>query len=114
MSRHSDHFEACLLYLRDFMQAIDSDDVNAIQELRKYRNDLAHDLINKLDDLQVAGHAPLFNKVSTALFRLSNHRAYMEISSDPEFQNLGIDWDTLKGHEYLILEDVLGKLRMFN
>ena len=38
LSRHKDQFEACLLYLRDFMKAIDSDDVNAIQGLRKYRN----------------------------------------------------------------------------
>jgi hypothetical protein len=38
----------------------------------------------------------------------------MEIGSDPHFQKMGIDWDTLKGHEYLILEDVLGKLKMFS
>jgi len=37
-------FQACLLYLRDFMKAIDSKDVLTIQGLRKHRNDLAHGL----------------------------------------------------------------------
>ena len=114
LSRHKDQFEACLLYLRDFMKAIHSDDVNAIQGLRQHRNELAHDLVNRLHDLQIAGHAPLFREVNTALFKLSNYRTYMEIGSDPHFQKMGIDWDTLKGHEYLILEDVLGKLKMFS
>ncbi|WP_348269452.1 hypothetical protein P8936_12085 [Edaphobacter paludis] len=114
LSRHKDQFEACLLYLRDFMVAIDSDDMNAIQDLRRHRNELAHDLVNKLHDLQIEGHAALFKRVDTAFFKLSNYRAYIEIGSDPDFQTLGIDWDLLKGHEYLIFENVFGKLKMFN
>ena len=39
MSGHKNEFEACLLYLRDFMEAIDSNDVLAIQGLRKHRNE---------------------------------------------------------------------------
>jgi hypothetical protein len=88
--------------------------MNAIQELRRHRNELAHDLVNRLEDLQIADHAPLFKKVDTALFKLSNYRTYMEIGSDPNFQKMGVDWETLKGHEYLILEDVLSKLKMFS
>jgi len=42
--RHKNQFEACLLYLRDFMEAIDAEDVFTIQALRKHRNDLAHNL----------------------------------------------------------------------
>ncbi len=37
--RHSNEFEACLLYLRDFMEAIDSDDMATIQELRTHHNE---------------------------------------------------------------------------
>lgn len=113
LSRHKDQFEACLMYLRDFMQAINSADVDAIQRLRQHRNDLAHELVDRLHDLQIADHARLFKEVDTALFKLSNHQAYLEIGSDPKLQKLGINWETLKGHEYLILEDVLGKLKMF-
>src|SRR5947207_1789640 len=58
LSRHKNEFEACLLYLGDFMKAIDSDDMNTIQHLRQHRNDLAHDLVNRLHDLQIATHAP--------------------------------------------------------
>ena len=95
------------------MQAIDSDDMNAIQELRQHRNDLAHDLVNRLHDLRIADHFDLFRRVDTALFKLSNYQTYIEIGSDPKFKKMGIDWNTLKGHEYLILEGVLGKLKMF-
>ncbi len=112
LSRHKNEFEACLLYLRDFMEAIDSCDMQAIQELRKHRNDLAHDLVNKLHDLEIARHAQLFGEVNTALFKLSNYRTYMEIGADPEFQKMGIDWNTVKGHEYLIFEEVLAKLKI--
>ena len=114
LSRHKDQFEASLLYLRDFMEAIDNDDMNAIQELRKHRNELAHDLVNKLPDLQIESHAQLFSRVNTSLFKLSNYRTYMEIGADPEVRKLEIDWNTLKGNEYLIFEDVLGKLKMFS
>ena len=53
LSRHKNEFEACLLYLRDFMEAIDSKDILTIQALRKHRNDLAHDLVGRLDDLSI-------------------------------------------------------------
>lgn len=34
-TRHKSEFEACLLYLRDFMKAIDDADFNAIQALKR-------------------------------------------------------------------------------
>lgn len=112
LSRHKNEFEACLLYLRDFMKAIDSDDLLAIQGLRKHRNDLAHDLVNKLHDLEIESYVPLLEKANKALFKLSNYRTYMEIGSDPEFQNMGIDWGTVKGHEYIVFEEVLNKVKL--
>jgi len=51
--RHSNEFEACLLYLRDFMEAIDSADMVTIQELRTHRNELAHDLVARLPTLRI-------------------------------------------------------------
>ena len=111
-SRHRNEFEACLLYLRDFMEAIDSADVLTIQALRKHRNDLAHDLVGKLADLRIEEHQALFEDVNRTLFKLSNHRTFMEIGADPEFQ--GVDWETVKGHEYLLFEEVIGKLKLLN
>jgi len=111
LSRHQNEFEACLLYLRDFMEALDSDDLLAIQGLRKHRNDLAHDLVNKLQHLEIESYAPLLEKANKALFKLSNYRTYMEIGSDPQFQNKGINWDTVKGHEYVIFEEVINKVK---
>jgi hypothetical protein len=112
LTRHSNEFEACLLYLRDFMEAIDSDDMDTIQELRKHRNELAHDLVASLPALAVHGYEPLWQKVNRTLFKLSNYRAYMEIGADPEFA--GIDWATTKGHEYLLFERILESVRLLN
>jgi hypothetical protein len=113
LSRHKDQFQACLLYLRDFMEAIDDFDIIAIQSLRKHRNELAHDLVQRLPHLDLSDHKALFMQVEATIFKLSNYRAYIEIGSDPDFQKLKPDWTTLKGHEYLIFEDVMSKLKMF-
>ncbi|MDP2938439.1 MAG: hypothetical protein Q8N72_04295 [Candidatus Omnitrophota bacterium] len=110
--RHKNEFEACLLYLRDFMEAIDSDDVLTIQELRKHRNDLAHNIAHKLQSREIKSDLFLLERVNKTLFKLSNYRAYIEIGSDPEFKNKGIDWALLKGHEYLVFEEVLNKIRI--
>jgi len=112
LSRHKNEFEACLMYLRDFMKAIDSDDVLAIQGLRKHRNELAHDLPGTLRSLDVNSYAPLLDKADRALFKLSNYRTYMEIGHDPEFQDKGINWDTVYGTEYMIFKEVVEKVKI--
>lgn len=112
LSRHKNQFEACLLYLRDFMEAIDSEDMLIIQSLRKHRNDLAHNLSGMLHKLDIEHHLPLLEKTNKALFKLSNYRTYMEIGSDSEFQNKGINWDTIKGPEYELFEEVLKKVKI--
>ena len=111
MSRHKNEFEACLLYLRDFMKAIEAEDVISIQNLREHRNELAHNLPAHLSTLRVENYADLFRATDKALFKLSNYRTYMEIGADPEFKALEIDWNTVKGHEYLLYEEVLNKLQ---
>jgi hypothetical protein len=111
-ARHKNEFEACLLYLRDFMEALDADDVNTIQDLRQHRNDLAHCLARKLPILRVGDYRALWDKVDRTLFKLSNYRAYMEIGTDPEFR--GIDWETAKGGEYLLFERVVEAVKLLN
>lgn len=69
LRRHKNEFEACLMYLRDFMEAIDSRDVVAIQGLRKHRNALAHELPTQLKSLEITAYAPLLQSVNQALFR---------------------------------------------
>jgi hypothetical protein len=108
MSRNKNEFEACLLYLRDFMKAIDSEDLLTIQELRKHRNNLAHNLVNELPSLNIEKYLPLLERVDKALFNLSKHQTFIEIGADPEFGD--IDWSTLKGHEYLFFEEILKKI----
>lgn len=111
-SRHRDEFEASLLYLRDFMQAIDAADMDAIQALRQHRNALAHDLAKHLATLNVDDYAPLLERADKALFKLSNYHVYMEIGADPEFKDKGIDWGTIVGTEYVLFAQVRDKVRL--
>lgn len=108
--RHKNEFEACLLYLRDFMEAIDGADVLTIQALRKHRNDLAHDLVDKLSELDIQARQTLFEDVKRTLFKISNYRAYMEIGADPEFRD--VNWEAAKGGEYLLFEAVVAQVRL--
>jgi hypothetical protein len=110
--RHKDEFEACLLYLRDCMQAINADGMDAIQAFREHRNTLAHDLPGHLNSLNVDDCAPLLEGARAALFKLSNYRTYMEIGADPEFKNKGIDWDAVVGSEYILFAEVCEKIKI--
>jgi len=113
LSRNKKEFEACLLYLRDFMEAIDDEDFNAIQKLREHRNILAHNIVNELTTLKIEEFFPLFAKVNKALFKLSKHQTFIEIGADPELKD--IDWKTLKGPEYILFEEILNKISiLFN
>lgn len=112
LARHKSELEACLLYLRDFMKCIDDDDFKAIQALRKHRDDLAHNLVHSLADLRLGEYESLWKSVDRAIFKLSNYRVFMEIGSDPEFQGRGIDWDTVKGGEYLLFEKAVESVRL--
>ena len=82
-ARHKNEFEACLLYLRDFMEAVDDADFDAIQELRNHRNELAHELVRRLPILRVDEHQSLWERVDRTIFKLSNYRTRMEIGADP-------------------------------
>lgn len=112
--RHKNEVEACLLYLRDFMGAIDSEDVKTIQNLRNHRNEVAHELI-QLISLNPKSKIELLKKVDKTLFKLSNHNTYIEIGSDPQF--IGIDWDKAYGTEYALFKQIIenvGSLKFIN
>ncbi|WP_136799970.1 hypothetical protein [Desulfosediminicola ganghwensis] len=111
LSRHKNKFEASLLYLRDFMQAIDAEDVMTIQALRKHRNILAHELPQIIQDFDIAEHLQLLEKTEKALFKLSNHRAYMEFGTYFRLNNIGTNWDTVKGPEYCLFEEIVQNIK---
>lgn len=102
-------FEACLLYLKDFMEAIDDYDFDTIQALRKHRNNLAHELPDRLNLDEIDNNSILLHKVKDVIFKLSNYRSYMDIGHEPELR--GIDWSSVKGHEYLLLETIINKVK---
>lgn len=113
-SLHKNEFEACLLYLRNVMEAIDFADILSIRELRNHRNDLAHDLVKKLPSLHIGDYRKLWEKVDRALFKLSNHRTIMEIGGDPEFQRSDMEWETVYGVEYMLFNEVFKHVKLLD
>ncbi len=65
------------------MKALDGDDVSTIQSLREHRNDLAHNLTKKLSIVDFGESQSLWDKVDRTIFKLSNHRAYVELELTP-------------------------------
>lgn len=108
--RHRKEFDACLLYLRDFVQAINAADHQAILDLREHRNNLAHELPSHLLKSDFGTNQDLLGTAHKAIFKISNYQAYVDIGSDPAFK--GIDWSTAKGHEYIILETIIQKAKL--
>src|SRR6266436_3788843 len=85
-----------------------------VQELRKHRDDLAHGLVERLPVLRLGEYQALWERGDRAIFKLSNHSAFIEIGVDPEFQALGIDWNTATGGEYLLFQRVFESVKLVN
>lgn len=109
-SRDKNEFEACLLYLRDFMEAIDLADYTVVHSLREHRNDLAHHLADRLDDLEIGRNVGLLREARDVLFKLSNYNVRMEIGADPEAQAVIDDWETVYGDEYSIINRIVAEV----
>lgn len=70
--------------------------------------------MHKILVLRLDEYESLWKRVDRAILKLSSHRAFMEVGSDPEFQGLGIDWGTAKGGEYLLFEKAVEAVRVLN
>jgi hypothetical protein len=90
---------------------IDAADVATIQSLRMHRNDLAHNLPDLLEGLDLSSYAELLKASDKVLFKLSNHNAYIEIGGDPIIQALDIDWSLTEGHEYMQFKTVFDQMQ---
>ena len=107
LSRGRNEFNACLLYLRDFMEAIDLADYMVIHSLREHRNDLAHNLADQVGALAVGANVGLLREARTVLFKLSNYNIRMQIGADPAAQSFIEDWDKVYGREFDIIDTII-------
>ena len=110
--RHKNEFDACLLYLRDFMEVIDKGDVQSIQEFEVSQTEAEKCLRNNISALNFESLKDNLIQMDRAIFKLSNHRLYVEIGADPEFK--GIDWETQKGNEYVLFEGAVSAIRLLD
>lgn len=111
LSRHENVFEASLFYLRDHLRALTPVQVSAIQDVRKHRNVLAHELSKQLASADPVENERLLTAARDALFSLSNHWTYVEIGCDPEFAALDPDWTQVYGEDLELLDCVIEKTR---
>ena len=110
LRRHKNEFDACLLYLRDFMKVIDTGDVQCIQDFEISQAEAAKCLRNNISALDFESLKVKLIRMDRAIFKLSNHRLYIEIGADPELK--GIDWETQKGNEYVLFEGAASVIRL--
>lgn len=108
--RHKNEFDACLLYLRDFVKVIDTGDVQCIQDFEVSQAEAVKCLRNNISALNFESLKDKLIRMDRAIFKLSNHRLYIEIGADPEFK--GIDWETQKGNEYVLFEGAVSAIRL--
>ncbi|WP_018407581.1 hypothetical protein [Methylocystis rosea] len=108
LARHRDVFEASLLYLRDHFDAISADEMDAIQEIRKYRNRIAHELPQLILDMDATQNELMLIKARTCLFRLSNFWVYINVGADPDFRDT--DWEAAAGDDLMLLDQIIEHL----
>lgn len=117
LSRHKSEFKACLLYLKDFMEAINSDDINIILELRDKRNIVAHELPKIIENFDFTEFKTIALKTKDVIFKISNYRVKMELGADPNFQKFmnihHLNWDEVVGEEYILFEKALEKIEKY-
>jgi hypothetical protein len=110
LPRHKNEFDACLLYMRDFVQILDANDVLAIQSLRKHRKQLTRDLIGGLRRLEIDRYVPKLSAVNEALHKLRNDRALGGNPLVSLTQYSSIDWIVRAGAEQQIFEEVVREI----
>jgi len=111
LSRDKNEFMACLLYLKDFMEAIDGNDIVIIQELREKRNQIAHELMSYLFTFNPNEIDTLLEKAKRVLFKISNYRVRMDIGYELQIKNIKVDWDKLVGTEYIIFNKIFDEIK---
>lgn len=109
LSRNKDVFKASVLWLRDHLEAISSEQAMDILAVRTRRNALAHELAAEIVALDPAFNEDLLVRARNALFALSNFWVRIEIGVDPEFQDIGIEWDEVHGEDLSLLDAVIRK-----
>ncbi len=110
LSRDKYEFMACLLYLKDFMEAINEEDINIIIELMKKRNIVGHELSQIMENFNFKEFYNIALKTKDVLFKISNYRIRMELGADPDFQHL--EWNKVVGDEYILFEKVLNSIKV--
>lgn len=104
LSRHRSRLEASMLWLRD-MGAISDDDIDSVGTLREYRNQVVHELPERLFsekpavDVHMAGLAmEMLRKIDTWFIR------EVEIPTNPDVDPENVDLDGVASGRMIVLQ----------
>ena len=92
------------------MNVIDKNDVQSVQDFGVLYAESNRHLRNNISALDFESLKNALIRMDRAIFKLSNHRLYVEIGADPEFK--GIDWSTQKGNEYVLFEGAIRAIHL--
>jgi hypothetical protein len=106
LSRDKNKVRASLLWLLD-MKAITPDNLAAFDEMRKHRNEVAHDLPKLLVDPAFSVDLHLLNELHIMLRRLDRFFGEIEVDTNPDFDGKQVDLDGIKSGTTLLLEYII-------
>ena len=109
LSRDKDVFKASLLFLRDHLGAITSEQVMDVLSVRAHRNVLAHELSSRVASLDPLESEMLLTRARDVLFTLSNLWTRMEIGPDRGLASVDVDWSRVHGEALALLDRVIEK-----
>ncbi len=109
-SRDKHKFDACLLWLRDHMEAITCEQYKSIHRVREFRDTLTHKIHKNICNHNFLKASQLLLEAKDALFALDNFWIRMEIQADPEFSDIN-DWTKVYSNSFSLLDMLLEKTR---
>lgn len=103
LSRHKDPVHASCLWLKE-MEAIDGEDIKKVEAIRTHRNDLAHELMKYLADVNSTVDVNLFHDMYAILTKIDRWRAInVHAATDPDLYDKDIDKERVQSGRMMSL-----------
>jgi len=100
------YYSSCL-WLKE-NEVITKEDFDKLQEIRLHRNKIAHQLPRLILDSEHEIDLELYNLINELITKIERWWiAEVEIPSNPDFDNVDVDINKIKGGNMLILEHII-------
>lgn len=106
LSKSKHIFEASLLWFQE-MNVINDEDVAKLQDLREYRNMVAHQIPAFLFDEDRDIQDEMLDRAATYLRKIDNFWGQIDVATDPDFANKEVDYEGIVSIRTLALKYII-------